>query len=129
MTKPGTTRWKIVSSKKPCSARYWKEAAVFGARSSKLTVKLPQLVSKTTPAAVGASAFGGASLTSFFGGGASTVSHWEPAEESAEVLPSEPSSPQAVSRAAQARASATISGIRLSTRGSLTCCRIAIMAA
>ena len=49
MTKSGTTRWKIVSSKYPSSASATSEAAVFGADSgSSVTVNDPQLVSKTS---------------------------------------------------------------------------------
>ena len=60
-----------MSSRAPSSARYWKEAAVFGARSSKVIVKSPQLVTSSTPVAVGAFAVG-ASRSSFLGAGAST---------------------------------------------------------
>ena len=48
MTKSGTMRWKIVSSKKPSRASATSDAAVSGARSvSRSTVNDPQLVSRT----------------------------------------------------------------------------------
>jgi hypothetical protein len=49
MTKPGTTRWKIVSSKYPSFASATSDAAVFGAVwGSSVTVNYPQFVSNVS---------------------------------------------------------------------------------
>ena len=49
ITKPGTIRWKIVLSKKPCLASETNDAVAFGdwAWSSRI-VKLPQFVSNVS---------------------------------------------------------------------------------
>src|SRR5262245_41087558 len=111
MTKPGTTRWKVVSSKKPCRARLTSDAVVCGASFwFNVISKSPQLVSTTSTYVVDVSraAVGFLAPPFAFRGGASTCSH-----SCAELFPPPPQPARRAQRTDRARIALRVTGSEL----------------